>query len=160
MRTSRYYSLTPYNLMRDVTAWADVLNRTLSQNETSRYNYAQNGGSTGVSTARLPVDVWADDEGFHITAYVPGISPDQVDITFENDELTIRGELPATTPEGDNQQHVRNELFHGEFERRLTFHVPVDADKIEASFHNGVLELKVPKAEAIRPRQIKVQAQS
>ena len=52
---------------------------------------------------------------------------------------------------------VKSELFHGEFERRLSFNVPVDVDGIEALFENGVLTLTVPKAEEIRPKQIKVQ---
>jgi HSP20 family protein len=49
-------------------------------------------------------------------------------------------------------------LFHGRFERRVGFNVPIDPDNIRADFHNGLLTLTVPKAEAVRPRQIKVQA--
>jgi HSP20 family protein len=68
--------------------------------------------------------------------------------------LLIRGQLPAA-PEG--AEFLKRELYHGAFVRRLSFNVPVDADKIEAHFHNGLLTLSIPKAEAIKPKQIKIQ---
>jgi HSP20 family protein len=68
--------------------------------------------------------------------------------------LTIRGDLPAA-PEG--AEFIKRELYHGGFSRRLSFNVPVDVDRIEAQFHNGLLTLTVPKAEAVKPKQIKIQ---
>ena len=77
-----------------------------------------------------------------------------MNITFENDTLTIRGEMPAADEE---IQFVRRELFHGAFERTLSFNVAVDSDAIEATFTHGVLTLVVPKAQEVLPKQIKVQ---
>jgi len=77
-----------------------------------------------------------------------------VEITFEDDFLTIRGKMPSVDEE---TEFVRRELFHGAFERTLTFNVPVNSDAIEASFQNGVLTLSVPKADEVLPKQIKVQ---
>jgi HSP20 family protein len=68
--------------------------------------------------------------------------------------LYIRGKLPAM-PEG--AEFIKRELYHGTFARRLSFNVPVDADRIEANFHNGLLTLTIPKAEAVKPKQIKIQ---
>ena len=68
--------------------------------------------------------------------------------------MTIRGRYP----EVEEAEFVTRELFNGEFERRLTFNVPVNVDDIEATFENGVLTLSVPKAEEVRPKQIKVLA--
>ncbi|MEZ4731682.1 MAG: Hsp20/alpha crystallin family protein [Caldilineaceae bacterium] len=151
---------TPYNIMlRDFATMANAMNRAFEQG-VRPYDYARNGGHTGTAnseqapnTLRLPLDVVASDEAFTLTAYVPGVNPDQVEITFEGEALTIRGEFPQA--EGE---FVKRELYHGPFERRVTFNVPVNADAIEATYEHGVLTLRVPKAEAIRPKQIKVMA--
>lgn len=147
-----------YNdVVRDFTAWSDAMNRVLGR---QAYDYAANGGSkTGNGGApaksRLPIDVWATDEAFFVNAYLPGVDPEAVTVTFEGDQLTISGELPAAE-EGTN--FVRRELYRGAFERQLTFNVPVEVDGIEATFQHGLLTLSIPKAEAVKPKQIKVQA--
>ena len=145
-----------YNdVIRDFVNMADAMNRTIDRNQA--YDYAGNGGSAAQpaeNITSLPLDVMATPEAFRVVTYVPGIDPDAVEITFEGDELTIRGQLPAVEEDGD---WVKRELYHGKFERRLGFNVPINADGIEAHFHNGLLTLHVPKAEAIRPKQIKVQ---
>jgi HSP20 family protein len=145
--------------VREFVNWANAMSQVLGTTF-APYDYALNGGSNGSNgsqpqATRLPLDVWSNDEAFQIAAYVPGVNPEDVEIVFEGDELTIRGRLPQPQ-EGAN--YVMRELFHGSFERRISFNVPVDADKIEATFHNGLLSLVVPKAEAVRPKQIKVQA--
>lgn len=151
------------NLANEAVAWNDVMNRFFNNLATE---YSRSGGSTGVRNGNdegqgreqetlLPIDVWATADAFQINAYLPGVNPEDVEITFEGDELLIRGKLPAA-PEG--VEFVKRELYHGAFVRRLNFNVPVDVDGIEAHFQNGLLTLNVPKAEAIRPKQIKIQA--
>lgn len=148
MRTNNYNAF-----LRDFAAAANSLNpRT--------YDYVRNGGHNGETTpskARLPLDVMATDEAFVISAYVPGVNPENVEITFEDKALTIRGEFPAATSDDANKV-VKQELYRGAFERSVTFTVPVDADAIEATYEHGVLTLRVPKSEAVRPKQIKVVA--
>jgi HSP20 family protein len=141
------------NLMRDFFTVADALQRRAA------YDYAVSGGSTEAAarpaqSVSLPLDVLAGDNAFTITAYVPGVNPDEVEITIEGEELTIRGTLPNVE---ENATFIKRELYHGSFERRLAFNVPVNADAIEAHFSNGLLTLTVPKAEVARPKQIKVQ---
>lgn len=145
-----------YNTMlRDFATMANAMNRAFEL----PYDHARNGGHAGANgeaaTAkmRLPLDIVASEEAFVITAYVPGVNPEQVEITFEGEELAIRGEFPK--PEGE---FVKRELYRGAFERRLSFNVPVNADAIEATYEHGILTLRVPKAEAVRPKQIKVVA--
>ncbi len=155
MRTNTYNTM-----MRDFATLADAMNRNFVG-----YDFVRNGGradgsngtTTGETTAptRLPVDVWAGDEAYTITTYLPGVKPEEVEITFEGEELTIRGQFPAVAEE---TKFIKRELFHGAFERRLGFNVPVNADAIEASNENGLLTLIVPKAEAVKPKQIKVVA--
>ena len=147
------------NIVREFVNMADAMNRA-----NSAYDYARNGGNNGGSNgekstprkriARLPIDAWSNEDAFSIKAYLPGVNPEDVDITFEGEELTIRGRYP----EVEDVEFVTRELFNGEFERRLTFNVPVNVDDIEATFENGVLTLSVPKAEEVRPKQIKVLA--
>jgi HSP20 family protein len=150
------------NLANEAVAWNNVMNRFFNN---LAHEYARSGGSTGASNGSengqateqetwLPLDVWATPESFHVNAYLPGIDPENVEITFEGEELLIRGKLPAA-PEGT--EFIKRELYHGAFARRLSFNVPVDADKIEAHFHNGLLSLTIPKAEAVKPKQIKIQ---
>ena len=146
------------NTVRDFVSMADAMNRMF---DARTYDYARNGGHSGGQngdqakrTYRLPVDAWTKDDAFVIRAFLPGVDADAVEITFEGEDLTIRGTFPAAAEEVD---FVKRELFHGAFERRLTFNVPVDVEHIEAVFANGVLTLTVPKVEEVRPKQIKVQ---
>jgi len=132
---------------------ANAVNRGFGRFSHS-YDYATNGGSNGETKYRLPVDIWTSDNVYHISAYLPGVAAEDVEITFEDDFLTIRGKMPSVDEE---TEFVRRELFHGAFERTLTFNVPVNSDAIEASFQNGVLTLSVPKADEVLPKQIKVQ---
>ena len=148
MRT-RTYS----NGMREFAALADAVNRSFERSGLP-YDYARNGGSDGESKFSLPVDIWAADDAFHIAAYLPGVDPENVEITLEGDKLTIRGELPAVD---EDVKVVRRELYHGAFERTLTFNVAVNADAIEAAFKHGLLTLNVPKAQEVLPKQIKIQ---
>jgi len=160
----RYNNLS--NLANDAATLSDVMNRFFSN---VAYEHSRNGGNDGVANGAngvntsatateretlLPIDVWVTPEAFQVSAYLPGINPKDVEITFEGEELSIRGKLPAA-PEG--AEFVKHELYHGAFARRLSFAVPVNVDAIEANFHNGLLTLSIPKAEAVKPKQIKIQ---
>ncbi len=150
--TTKTYNTT----LRDFVNFANAMNRMFD----TPYDYARNGGSTNsnrenADAMRLPIDVWAADESYTITAYLPGVKPEDVSITFEGEELTIRGAFPKPS---ENTQFIKQELYHGNFERRLNFNVPINADAIEATYENGLLTLVVPKAEAVKPKQIKVVA--
>jgi HSP20 family protein len=155
MRTRNYN-----DIVREFVTVADAMNRAF---DSRPYDYARNGGSSEAGSqaapaqrvTRLPIDAYATEEAFVLTAYLPGVNPEEVEILFEGEELTIRGSFQ---PQPENVEFLKRELYHGGFERRLTFNVPVNADAIEATYELGVLTLRVPKAEAIKPKQIKVQA--
>ncbi len=102
---------------------------------------------------RLPVDVYSTEEEIVIQAATPGIDPEEVEITIEGDTLTIGGELPGHL---ENVNYLFQERPAGKFIRVLSLNIPVDAAKSEASFSNGLLTLVIPKAEEVKPRQIKV----
>ncbi|RMF35027.1 MAG: Hsp20/alpha crystallin family protein [Chloroflexi bacterium] len=104
---------------------------------------------------RLPIDAYTTPEEIVIVAPLPGVNPDDVEITLDGDTLTIRAELPAPL---ENVDYIFQERAYGTFSRTLTLNVPVDRDQIEATFQNGLLTLTLPKAEAVRPKTIKVKA--
>ncbi len=101
------------------------------------------------------MNVWANEDGQVVTAEVPGVSPDDLEITILGEKLTLSGarkldELP------DGSRYHRRERGMGEFSRTVQLPFLVDAGKAEASFENGVLNITLPRAEADRPRRVEV----
>jgi len=113
----------------------------------------QNGGKL---IARLPIDAYSTDNEIIVKAAVPGVKPEDVEITVEGDTLNIKGQTEVETKE-ENTNYFFAERHHGEFSRALQLNVPVDMDAIKASFDNGILTVVLPKAEEVRPKIIKVQ---
>ena len=113
------------------------------------------GWRRGARVATLPVDVYATADDLVILASVPGLNPEDVEITIEGDTLTIKGE---TKPPLENVDYHIQERRYGPFGRTLTLSMPVQADQAEAVFEKGVLTLTIPKAEELKPKVIKVQS--
>ena len=103
----------------------------------------------------FPVDLYETDDEVVVKASLPGLKPEDVHISVSGDALTIKGETQEEEEEkGPN--YYRQERRHGVFQRVLTLPVRVDADKAEATFENGVLNLHLPKAPELRPKTIEV----
>ncbi|MCS7058628.1 MAG: Hsp20/alpha crystallin family protein [Meiothermus sp.] len=109
---------------------------------------------TAESTNTPLVDALEDAQGVHLQVYLPGVEPNQVEVTTENNTLTIRAERPFNKPEGANQWRLEGP--YGKFERSFVIPNTYDLSKIEASFKHGILYLDIPKAEAAQPRRIEV----
>ena len=109
-----------------------------------------------VGSRYVPVDIYTTDENVVVIAALPGVHPDDVEVTFEGNTITIKGEFPQ--PEEPNMNWHLQERYYGPFERTIRLHIPVNMDKAEATFEHGLLRLVLPKAEEIRPRKIKVKA--
>ncbi len=105
-----------------------------------------------------PVDVYESPERFVITMELPGVSPDEVDISIENSVLTVRGERSFYQQMAERDFH-RIERRFGSFGRTVSLPSTADAERIEASFDAGVLQIEVPKREEAKPRKITVKAQ-
>lgn len=150
-------NLTRWNPTTGAVSLRDAMNRLLEDSVIfGAPDWFTNGWSNGGARyARLPMDVYVTDEHVVVTTAAPGVDPGEVDITFEGNALTIKGEAPAPV-EGAN--YLLAERFHGSFSRTLQLDIPVDADQIEASFDNGLLTVTLPKAEVIKPRTIQVKA--
>ena len=105
--------------------------------------------------SRLPLDVRTTTDALFVEAELPGIKPEDVDITVENGTLTIRAEVAAQETEDKGAWLVR-EISRGSVMRTVTLPTGLEADRAEATFENGVLRLRVPKAEQVKPRQIRI----
>lgn len=103
----------------------------------------------------LPLDIYTTKDAVIIRASVPGVNPDDVEVTIEGSTVTIRGETKAPQEEGT---FLLQERRYGPFSRVIDVAMPIQADKAEASFENGVLTLTIPKAEEIKPKVIKVKS--
>lgn len=112
---------------------------------------------TGEREMMLAVDVRVEDEAYEITALVPGLEADDLSIEILNNTVTLRGEFAAS--EKKEAKYLACELPAGRFGRVITLPTALDPAKAEASIKNGVLQLRVPKAEAHRPKSIKVLAE-
>ncbi len=110
----------------------------------------------GNSAFRAPaVDVHEDKTNVYVTAELPGLTKDAIDIAFDDRVLTISGERKLEVPAQDSAV-ARRERFHGRFERQLAIDRNVDRDQIKAVYKDGVLTVTLPKQEEAKPRQIEV----
>lgn len=104
-----------------------------------------------------PVNLYETEEAYVLTAEVPGVAPEDLEISLEGSTVTLRGQRKPVSEEGASVH--RNERLAGEFRRALDLPVPIDADKVEAIHRHGVLTLRLPKAPEHRPRQIRVKTE-
>lgn len=103
----------------------------------------------------FPMDVYETDNEFVVKASLPGIKPEDVEITMTGDTLTIKGETKADE-EVKQENYYLQERKYGSFVRSVTIPVLVQADKADAKFEHGILTLTLPKAEEVKPRTIRV----
>jgi HSP20 family protein len=108
---------------------------------------------------RLPVDVIENPNELIVKASVPGMKPEDIEITVVGDTLTIKGKA-QTEVKQEKENFVVQERRFGSFQRTFTLPVSVQADKAHADFENGVLTLTLPKVEEVKPKQIKVMAKN
>lgn len=145
--------------MRAITRWdpgSDVVNLQQVMDRLFEDSFVRPRSRGEFGGVRPPMDIYANDEEIVAMIALPGIKPEDVDITVEGDTVTIKGEFK---PPIENVDYVVQERTSGPFRRVLTLNVPVQADKAEASFQDGVLTLTLPKAEESKARTIKVKAE-
>ncbi len=108
-----------------------------------------------VSHWRPAVDIKEEDNRFVIRADIPGVDPKDIEITMDQGVLTIKGER-SSDKEEESRSYKRVERSRGTFYRRFALPDTADADKIEATGKDGVLEIVLPKLEKVQPRRITV----
>lgn len=116
-------------------------------------------GTFGPATARSAfpaLNLYETPEAYVLTAEVPGVAPEDLDISLEGSTVTLRGERKAIH-EAEASVH-RSERSIGSFQRAIDLPLAIDGEKVEAVHRHGVLTLRLPKAPEHRPRQIQVKA--
>ncbi|MBS1262817.1 MAG: Spore protein SP21 [Calditrichaeota bacterium] len=132
-----------WNPARELTRWMDLIDEI-------------NGEQGEMKRAWAPrIDIVEDEHEFRMLADLPGADRDSVEITLEDGVLTVSGERPAPERAKDESWQM-NERAYGRFVRRFTVRETIDADRIHASFRDGVLSIRLPKLEAAKPRKIEI----
>ena len=145
-------SVTRWEPFRDFVTLRQAMDRLFEDAmvTTAHPRDGQRGGN-------LPLDIYTTQNAIILHASIPGVNPDDVEITVEGSAVTIRGESKPGKVE-DGATWLLQEQRYGTFARTLDLGIPVQADKAEAKFENGVLTLTIPKAAEIKPKIIKVKS--
>ena len=110
---------------------------------------------TGETTVGLPLDIRNTADALVVDAALPGIRPEDVEITVEDGTLTIRAESSSERRSEEGEVLI-NELRHGSVSRAVALPSGLEPDKATATFEHGILHLSIPRAEAVKPRQIRI----
>jgi HSP20 family protein len=142
----------PQWFSNDVRRFNRLMDEVLGQ-------WSQGDESSSVTAAWVPpVDVFEGKDAVRIVAELPGVRPEDVKLSIENQTLTLRGEKKQAAEESTETVH-RYERSYGSFARSFRLPETVDADRIEARYEHGVLTVTLPKSEKTRAREIAVKVQ-
>jgi len=139
---------------RDFGTLQDRINKIFDQTVRTLYPDAEEDLERG--TWAPAVDIHETEDSFIVKADVPGVSKDDIQIDLKDGTLTLRGEKKLEN-KVSKDNYVRVERSYGTFVRSFTLPKNVDSEKIQAKYKDGVLELKLPKKEEAKPKQIKVE---
>lgn len=144
-------SIVRWEPFGDLVSLRDAMDRLFEE------SFVRPGRLLGTSAGAMPVDMYQQDGNVVVKAPLPGVKPEDIDISVVGDTLTIKGETKQEQ-EYKEENVIRRERRFGTFSRTVSLPSPVDTSKAAASFENGVLTLTLPVAEAAKPKSIKVQA--
>lgn len=149
-------NITRFDPLGEMVSLRHAMDRLFEDSVVSPLSWRTISGGDGITP---PLDVHETDDHIVVTAVLPGLKPDDVEITMVGQTLTLRGEMKAGD-EVETEQYLYRERRYGSFSRTLQLPVRVEGDKAEAAFTDGILTLRVPKAEEVKPRQIRITAGS
>ncbi|HEY2959957.1 MAG TPA: Hsp20/alpha crystallin family protein [Actinomycetota bacterium] len=145
-------NLSRWDPFQDLLAIQDEMNQVFGR----ALGRGERGGGEAAARGWAPaLDIAERNDAYVVTVEVPGIKPEELEITVEDGTLTISGERRFES-ETKEQQFHRVERRYGAFRRSITLPAGVRADAIDASFEDGLLKVVVPKAEEAKPRRIEV----
>ncbi|MGL4649277.1 MAG: Hsp20/alpha crystallin family protein [Caldilineaceae bacterium] len=146
-------TLMRWDPSRDLLTMRSMMDRIVNEGIGSQSAQWQRAGE-GMA---LALDVAEEDDTYIVKASLPGVKPEEIDVTLADNVLTIRGELKADEEIKDERYHVRERRW-GTYMRSVTLPAPVNQEQIDANFEHGVLTLRLPKSEAVKPRRINVRS--
>lgn len=142
-------SITRWDPTRDFVSLREAMDR-LFEDSVIRPHLFGDGRATS-----FPVDLYETPEAFVLKGTLPGVRPEQLDVNATSEGVFIRAEIKEGV-EVKEENWLLRERKSGMVQRNFTLPTQIDPNKVEAQFENGVLTLTLPKAEAVRPKQIKV----
>lgn len=145
-------NLVPWEPLREMMSLRDAMNR-LFEESVLRPGVLGSEGGTGVGA---PLDVYETGDEIVLKASVPGLRPEDIDVSITGDVLTIKGEYKTELESDQQRNYLRQERRFGSFCRQLTLPSAIDANKVNATFENGVLTLEMPKREEVKPKSVKI----
>jgi HSP20 family protein len=145
-------------LAQEFVSLRDAMNQLFEESFTPFWTAGR--GGNGVTARALPLDVYATQDEAVVIAAVPGARPQDVEVSINQGTVTIGGTLAnvADAEEAKGTTWYLHELAHGQFRRSFSLPFDVDSAKAEATFADGILKLRLPKAEQAKPRKIEVRA--
>ena len=144
--------------MANVTRWdpvQEMMTLREAMNQLFEDSFVRPTGARGGQSFVPALDLSETQDGFVVEASLPGLNPDDLEITLENNVLTIKGQTRRENEDTKRNFH-RVERSFGSFQRTIGLPSTVKADQIKASLSNGILRLDIPKAEEVKPRKINV----
>lgn len=121
------------------------------------FDQVDRGPRLGLATGYPAMNIWANADGVIVTAELPGIDVDELEISVHNNTLTLRGQR-SQEDVGEDVTFHRRERGTGQFQRTFQLPYEVEANEVEATYTNGVLHITLPRAEADKPKKIEVRA--
>ncbi len=146
-------NLTRWEPVREMVTLRDAMDRLFDDAFTRPWGLTDGGRGMGMPA----VDMYQTDDDVVVKMAVPGIKPEDVQISVTGDTLSIKGETRETSDNKEKAYHIREQRW-GSFERTLTLPTDVKAEKAQAEFENGVLTVTLPKAEEVKPKTITVKS--
>ena len=143
-------ALTRWDPYRELATMRSMMDRLMDEDAFRLQRQGERSNEFG-----LALDVAEKNDAYIVKASVPGVAPEDVEVTLSDNVLTIKGEMKEDKEIKEETYHVRERRF-GQFVRSVTLPMPVNADKIEAINEKGVLTLTLPKAESTKPKRIEV----
>jgi HSP20 family protein len=141
-------ALTPWEPLSEVTTLWQAMDRLFAESFIDV-------GSERMTAGMVPIDLVERDDALVVTASMPGVKPEDVDVSVHRNMLVIRGEMHGESGQNGGRYH-RRERWQGNFSRQVTLPVEVDADACDASFKDGVLTITLPKSEQARAKRIEI----
>ena len=148
-------SISTEDEMDDISIPSSNLENSTHDNFSDNWGTPDNTDESG--EGQLTIDVFQTDEDIVIKSTIAGVNPEDLDVSINNDMVTIKGERKFEE-EVSQENFYYQECYWGAFSRSVILPVDVEADKTEASFKNGVLTIRLPKIEKVKTRKIKVKA--
>jgi len=141
--------ISRWDPFRDLSVLQDRINRIFSE--------ATRGPEAASTRTWSPVvDILETDNDLIVRAELPGLKQQDIDIEVTDESLTIKGERKFD--EDAKDQYIRIERPYGPFQRSFTIGVPIQHDKVKATYRDGILEVVIPKAEEVKPKKIPIEA--